>query len=221
MFAPLTSIMKKILFTLGFCGIFSSLFFIGCKSSTPSESEKNPEPPISDSTSTTDYFLTLQSLIANNEPFVYLENFEINNLPRDIYDGQFYTKTAIQVGSLLFAFVEQPNMNLPVMLVLPEDAEIKWAGILISDDNGDTWKKFFTVENRPDAQATEGFARVNVVGFFAKNDTLFVDVSDARGAGSGEGQLTRYQSTDNGKKWTEEGCYYFIPDTTLEPVACP
>ena len=198
------SLMKKSLLAL-ILSLFILLFLFGCKSSEP---EKTTAP----SETNSDYFSTLQSLVEADEPFVYLTDFGINNLPRDLYSGQFYTKTAIQVGSLLFAFIEQPNRNIPVMLAIPENAEVKWAGILVSDDNGDTWKKFFTAEDRVNDQVLAACLKVNVVGFFTQNNTLFVDVSDACGAGSGEGSLIRYQSTDGGKKWTEEGCYYFIPD---------
>lgn len=192
--------------------IATSVLLTGCKPSTSIEPEKYPELPASDTNSTTDYFSILQSMVSDDEPFVYLSDFEINNLPRDVYEGQFYTKTAIQVGSLLFAFIEQSDRNIPVVLALPEGTKTKWAGILISDDNGDTWKKFFTAEDRVNDQVEAACLKVNVVGFFTQNNTLFVDVSDACGAGSGEGYLIRYQSIDGGKKWIEEGCYYFIPD---------
>ncbi|MFA5843080.1 MAG: sialidase family protein [Candidatus Gracilibacteria bacterium] len=165
--------MKRSIPSIIFC-LFTLLFVFGCQSSEP---KKTPPPPSTETNSSNDYFSTLQSLIASDEPFVTLTDFEINNLPRDVSSDQFQAKTAIQIGSLLFAFIDQI------------DTEVKWTGILISTDNGDTWKKFFTSEGQ------------DVESFFAADGILYVDImpdlNDYRGP------ITRYESTDGGKKWTQ------------------
>lgn len=40
---------------------------------------------------------------------------------------------------------------------------------------------------------------------------LYVDIADDLGAGSGEGNLQRI-STINGTEWTDEDCFYLVPE---------
>ena len=114
-----------------------------------------------------------------------------------------------QLGDLLFVFVLQKNMNTP-LLNLPFDVETEWGGVLVSGDQGAHWQSFLMYQN----PMTEGglVLRHNPVGMYVKQDQLFIDVSDAAGAGSGEGQLTRFTLSDDYKDWLVEGCYYLVPE---------
>lgn len=164
---------------------------------------------------------TIQTLVAKNSPLTYLHEFSPQNLPTDVYPEQFLTRTAQKLNNDLFVLIEQPNMNyfFPSL-----GDQVNWTGILLSTDNGTSWKKFFTVKDPIDTDAeARGYPgtkiRHNVVGLFINPGKLFVDVADARGAGSGEGNLTRLSTADGGKTWQKDPkCYYFNPMNYYEPA---
>lgn len=117
---------------------------------------------------------------------------------------------------LAFAFVERHNMNKP----LYDDQGNLWqelttsSGVIFTADRGQTWKKSFEIPARIGAcvgvAPGEERERFNPVGMFWENKKFYLDIADDCGAGSGEGNLIRYSTTD-GAKWKRESCYYLVP----------
>jgi len=144
-----------------------------------------------------------KALEQNLQPI--LTNIPVSNFPfHEAQAGSVY-----EWGELLFVFVLQKNMNTP-LLNLPSDVETDWGGVLVSGDDGNHWQSFMMYQN---PVTEDGFVlRHNPVGMFVEQDQLFIDVSDAGGAGSGEGQLTRFTLSNDYKDWLVEGCYYLVPE---------
>lgn len=120
--------------------------------------------------------------------------------------------TVFRLGDLLFVSVLQPSMDIP--FYPNNEADLgptgSWAGLLVSPHGGThlhptALAPWFEVRNE------DPTVPHNVVGLFTAKKTLFVDVVDAHGAGSGEGLVTRLSSQDGGKTWKPVGCFYFIP----------
>jgi len=149
-------------------------------------------------TATQSVFNEIQSRVAEQASITINTNKTVSNLPPDIITGQAGDVFALE--NILFVQIKQQNRNFSVSLY---DAELTWAGLLVSVDGGKSWQKYFSVFGRNIIH--------NVVGLFTKNNTLYIDVADANGAGSGEGNLTRSSSKDGGQTWSMENCYYLIP----------
>lgn len=136
--------------------------------------------------------------------------FTAANLPSDVNQAQ--VGAAYQLGrddeEVLFLFVLQKNMNVP-LLDLPVSVETSWGGVLVSTDNGASWQRFLSYEN---PKVELGTVRGNPVGMFVDGGTLYVDVADALGAGSGEGYMTRFALGTDGTSWTNGGCYYYVQE---------
>lgn len=148
--------------------------------------------------------------------------FSADHLPDDVDKAQVGSAYELGRGddAVLFLFVLQKNMNVP-LLDLPANVETTWGGVLASTDDGASWQRFLSYEN---PKVELGAVRGNPVGMFVDGGTLYVDVADALGAGSGEGNLTRFVLGADGTAWTSGGCYYYVQeryaptkDTTLSP----
>lgn len=118
-------------------------------------------------------------------------------------------------GGTQYRLVLVPTMNayLPELKqnISYDEINSLWHGIISSVDNGKTWTKFYTVNNN---LGTDNIVtRQNPVGMFERNSVLYVDISDTHGAGSGEGYVTRLETTDAGKSWKKVGCYYLLPES--------
>lgn len=129
----------------------------------------------------------------------------IPGLPSDIYRTQVGKEVSIGNTKYLFILQGNSNYNIPI----PDGENEKWAGILSSNGNGKTWKKFFTIK---DPTVTEDGRTVtwrhNPLSITSVNGNIVIDLVDERGAGSGEGNLTRLSSI-NGTEWTKIGCFYY------------
>jgi len=132
---------------------------------------------------------------------------QVTNLPSDYYQAQ--AGSVYQFGDLFFVFVLQKNVNTP-LLDLPADVQTKQSGVLVSGDKGAHWQSFLVYEN-PVMAGGLAF-HVNPIGMFVKENRFFIDVEDGAGAGSGEGQLTRFVLSDDQTSWEIEGCYYYIQE---------
>jgi len=142
-------------------------------------------------------------------------------LPAEIKPIQFQNAYRLY-ESVYFGIIQQPNSNI----YLP-DAEgrqtepVEFAGIIFTQDNGKTWSNFFEIKN--EYADDSGPVHLNPVGMFWYEGRYYVDLADDRGAGSGEGNLLRYWTSD-AQNWTRETeCYYFNPDTYYnhDPAARP
>lgn len=118
-----------------------------------------------------------------------------------------------RLGTMLFATAIQPNFNYGFVPNNGVDLGPSgtWAGVLMSPDGGFTLSPssltpWFEVKN------ADPTVKHNVVGLFTSKKTLYIDVSDTNGGGSGEGQLTRLASTDGGRTWKRVGCFYYLPE---------
>lgn len=188
------TIMKKSLFVIP---ILITIFFFGCQK-------------------TIDYFGLIKDEISKGKTLVYRERYElrstseIKNVPSYVISSQ--AGDLMQLGDMFFLTVIQPNINYPLRDQKP--VAIKWAGVLVSHDQQKTWQKFFILPEPEykNIEGTEVRLSLNVVGIFLDENKLFVDIADALGAGSGEGNLLRISSSDGGRTWEKEGCYYFIPE---------
>ncbi len=139
---------------------------------------------------------------ANTQDLLPISNFEAKNLPAEIQPGQI--GPAFSDGKNTYLFIEQPNLNYPLNNIVKDT--ISFAGILHSQDNGKSWRIFFSipevikVSKRP----------FNPISIFIKDNRLWVDLVDDNGAGSGEGVMARFSY--NEQKWVKQNCYYFIPE---------
>lgn len=134
-------------------------------------------------------------------------DFQIKNLPGDVLTEQIGSKYSVSGNIYAFALQNNANFNIPALA----GKTVKWHGVLRSTDGGESWNKFFTITNPLDPKLGNEI-KYNPVGGFLENSKMYIDIVDDRGAGSGEGNLIRFSTSDNGEKWIEEGCYYFIPE---------
>ncbi len=109
-----------------------------------------------------------------------------------------------------FAFVERPTMNKPLV----NDQGAAWhgtttfVGLLFTPDRGQVWRRSFEI---PKLNRCSGRETFNPVGLFSEGKKYYLDIADDCGAGSGEGNMIRYVST-NGADWKQDSCYYFVPE---------
>jgi len=144
----------------------------------------------------------------------------VANLPDDVDIAQIGAKYLIGANddAIEFAFVLQKNMNVP-LLNLPANKETTWGGVIARGAGQDGWTKFLAFEN-PRVEEV-GTVRANPVGMFVENGKLYVDVADALGAGSGEGQMARFVLGADGKSWKSGGCWYYVPEKYVAAVDEP
>lgn len=131
-------------------------------------------------------FDEIQSRVAAGTSTTIDTDKTISNLPSGIIAGQ--VGDVFILDDVLFAQIIQRNTNFSVS---PYNTELTRAGLLVSTDSGKSWQKYYSVYGEN--------VKHNVVGLFTENKTLYIDVADARGAGSGEGNLTRLSSTNGGQ----------------------
>lgn len=133
-----------------------------------------------------------------------------------------------RLGNAEYMYVSQKNMNTPVFL---NDGErIEFSGLLGRIMGEPYWTPLLDLT---DAYRTNSGAllleKPNVLSIFVSDDILYVDIVDAGGAGSGEGNILRLEfigdiqdqvaKTDaagapwNTIQWHPVSCAYFIPET--------
>lgn len=171
--------------------------------------ENNKEEVVSNSNTiinktTQSVYDEIQSNVVAGPNITIETNKTIENLPSDIITGQ--VGDAFLLENILFVQIKQRNRNFSVY---PQEDELAWAGILVSIDNGESWQKYFSV--------FDGDIIHNVISLFTKDSILYIDVADALGAGSSEGNLTRFSSKNGGQSWSMEECYYLIPESYFTP----
>lgn len=132
-------------------------------------------------------------------------------IPGDVAAPQFHH--AYEIASQAnFGLIDQRNMNSPLF---NDDGTLFMStttvsGVVFSADSGATWEHILTAP-----------PSVNVVGMRWSDSHYIFDLADSSGAGSGEGIMASYDSTD-GRTWTRESaCSYFIPEKyyNLDPSA--
>ncbi len=146
----------------------------------------------------------IEDIIKENKKIEYLKDFKFQNLPNYVFPEQ--KGETYKLENYIFQFIRQPNLNTPLSI---SSSDIKYKGVLYSKNNGSSWSDFFVIDNPKDYNGNE--VKYNPVGMFMKNNKLYLDISDDRGAGSGEGNLLRYYTKD-GKIWTRDSCLYLIPE---------
>lgn len=142
----------------------------------------------------------------------------VENIPPDLYPPQL--QDTYQWGSILFVFVRQPEMDAERAAIEEYSGRgpiVRWAGVLASSDHGHTWEKFFSVPVAQDLETWNAeYCRWSfspIAMFIDARGRIFIDVkNDDCGAGSGEGELIRFVSSDLGYTWTWNACLYFIPE---------
>ena len=146
----------------------------------------------------------IEDIVKENKKIEYLKDFKFQNLPDYVFQEQ--KGETYKLENYIFQFIRQPNSNTPLSI---SSSDIKYKGVLYSKDNGSSWSDFFVIDNPTDYNDNE--VKYNPVGMFMKNNKLYLDISDDRGAGSGEGNLLRYY-TEDGEIWTRDSCLYLIPE---------
>lgn len=136
------------------------------------------------------------------------DNTQIRTFPTDVLSAQI--KSAYIVNNSTYMLVYEPNTNYDFPDL--QGKTIEWHGVLRSKANTEPWVKFFTITDPPDSSQQGQKIKYNPVGVFSDDKAVYVDIANDRGAGSGEGQLVRFMSTDDGQTWQQAGCYYFIPE---------
>lgn len=138
---------------------------------------------------------------------IIADDFKPQTLPDDVDPEQIRSRYA--VNGNMYAFAMQNNLNFHVPALA--DKTVSWHGVIRSKDNGQSWEKFFTITDPIDVE-TNTRVKYNPVGGFMENSKLYIDIANDRGVGSGEGQLVRFWTANDGQTWTQEDCYYFIPE---------
>ena len=146
----------------------------------------------------------IEDIIQGGKEIEYFADFKFENLPNYVFPEQ--KGVTYKLENYIFQFIRQPNLNTPLSI---SSSDIKYKGVLYSKDNGSSWSDFFVIDNPKDYKGDE--VKYNPVGMFVKNNKLYLDISDDRGAGSGEGNLLRYY-TEDGEIWTRDSCLYLIPE---------
>lgn len=128
-----------------------------------------------------------------------------------------------------FAFMMRRNGWYPLMQTdgtLYQGPDT-FGGVLFTMDEGATWGQAVESPYVTDESGPVAFNPVGVSIERVKNmNSYVVDFADDRGAGSGEGTLLRYRTTD-GDVWTrDKQCYYYVPETYTIPfsqksIPCP
>lgn len=136
------------------------------------------------------------------------DNFQIQNLPIGVLQEQIQSKYSANGVIYVFAMQNNLNYNYPAL----SGKIINWHGVLRSKNNSESWDRFFTIVDPVDPDKAEQKIKYNPVGGFSESGRLYIDIADDRSAGSGEGNLLRFSSGDDGKTWRQDGCYYFIPE---------
>lgn len=136
-----------------------------------------------------------------------LDTVSVTGLPEDVIPGQI--DEVYEAAGVRYAMARMTNMNFPVEGLRGQTP--KWHGVLSSTDQGRTWTEFFSIQNPPDpsGDAPQGII-YNPVAVFAEDKTVYVDIANTNGAGSGEGQLIRFASSDGGTTWKRTSCLYLI-----------
>jgi len=212
-----------------------ALVFVGFGCTSRPTVEPAPVVPVSETMASPKPFVR-HPLDADDESsiaFNVTHNTPLNSVSREkwwvVPDGidpmqMTHGASSATDDQTLFAFVEQPNQSNPLWLASGtslfgrpgQDAytAVQFAGVLFSRDSGLTWRTAFSIPPVSPTGRMEGdLPPFNPVGMFTEKGRLWLDVMDGAGAGSGEGTLVRY-STTNGTEWTQEsGCYYFLPES--------
>lgn len=184
--------MKKLLL------IFSiALLATGCNNNASVQNNNESSNPNSEE-------VLAKKIVDERYQYALANAKKVEGLPTDVYPTQVGDE--VTINNIKYLYILQPNMNYDI--AIPYDDEVKFAGILSSTD-GKTWQKFFTIN---DPFVEEAYNKVevthNVQRMYSSNGQLTIDLIDSRGAGSGEGNLTRLISKD-GKSWAKTGCYYY------------
>ena len=153
---------------------------------------------------TSDQNANIADIIQEDKKIEYLADFEFENLPNYVFPEQ--KGETYKLENYIFQFIRQPNLNTPLSI---SNSDIKYKGVLYSKDNGLSWSDLFIIDNPINYNGDE--VKYNPVGMFVNNNKLYLDISDDRGAGSGEGNLLRYY-TEDGEIWTRDTCLYLIPE---------
>lgn len=129
-------------------------------------------------------------------------------IPDDILPDQF--RDAYRVtDSVIFGLILRPNMYYSVEA--PADP---YGGVILTMDGGKTWSPVLFA---PTSSDTNEVIRFNPIGISIERklgvNSYVIDFVDSRGAGSGEGNLVRYRTTD-GKTWKRDSNCYYYGDST-------
>lgn len=216
-YLPVVLATIMILLSLGLIGVW--WWFVGAYNalpSTPSTANSNTTSNTNSASNTnTSAVTTPGTIIADafvnlGKTLVIDSSFTAKNLPADVFAGQ--VGDAYVADDYAFLIIHERNMNTPV---LPVDQAVTWAGVLVSNDRGTTWQKWYTI-----VDPTVDGAKLahNVVGIFTLDKKMYLDVADARGAGSGEGNMRRIVSSDAGASWADGACSYMSMETYYKPT---
>lgn len=134
-------------------------------------------------------------------PYVFAEQI---NWRSEFVDAEIWRTDTVE-----FLPVYQSGMNSSALF----GGDYGYAGILARVRGTDLWYDFFRVPIQYVATTNEDgrdhlhFTDKNVLGAFIQDKSLFVDVADNDGGGSGEGTMTRFIFDGDG--WFYGGCFYF------------
>lgn len=151
---------------------------------------------------------TVEAAIRRGEAVRVARSPHIDTVPAYVFSAQMKDPTAAwTLGDVLFLSVH--HFDPRTLVDLHWGAQ--WVGLLASSDGGKTWEKFFEIHD-PVTEESNPADTVNVESIFVTHGSLFLDLTNRRGAGSGEGHLTRIESSDGGKTWERTACLYFMPE---------
>ena len=123
----------------------------------------------------------------------------------------------MMIGDIRYVIAGQKNMNTPLLSMRADD-EIEFAGIFASQGNG-PWVVLLDITHSYTASSLSSYLYVkpNVLDLFFQDGELYVDILDAGGAGSGEGNLLRLRYDEDAVEqsvvWEPVGEMYYVPET--------
>ncbi|MBI4415164.1 MAG: hypothetical protein HY566_02905, partial [Candidatus Kerfeldbacteria bacterium] len=216
-YLPVVLATIMVLLSLGLVGVW--WWFVGEYNALPptlsstanstTTSNTNTASNTNSSAATTPGTIIVDAFTKLGKTLVIDESFTAKNLPADVFAGQ--VGDAYVADDFAFLIVHERDMNTPV---LPVDQTVTWAGVLVSNDSGATWQKWYTI-----VDPTVDGAKLahNVVGIFTLDKKMYLDIADARGAGSGEGNMRRITSSNAGATWADGACYYMSMESYYKP----
>jgi hypothetical protein len=120
-------------------------------------------------------------------------------LPVGVFTEQVHPNAIWYIADREVILIKKTDMNYHIPI--PDGEHATWTGFLWRNDSSEDWRAFYNT--------TE--TGMNPVGIFEEEGSVFIDFQDTNGAGSGEGELLRYEYDAEGN-WSREGSYYMIPE---------
>ncbi len=180
--------------------LFSLIFFIlgiGCKNYY--SHRNSPENIIPERIDGSVNYQQINDVLSK-DAIVEIKDVPPFELPDDIYQKQL--RYYFKAGTLYFALAQQGNMNVVFDSPKLDSDAPKASGLLYAEQNDKRWKYLLNIKDKIKEHRNNPFYVWNI------KNKIYLLVIDDSGAGSGEGHAKLITSSDGGKNWSIEKCFY-------------